>query len=91
MGSLGAQVMEYRELGNTGINVSVVGFGAAPLGNVFRATDPKEGQRAVHLAIEHGVNLFDVSPYYGITLAEQRLGEALAGRRDKVVLATKCG
>jgi len=91
MGSLDAQVMEYRELGNTGIKVSVVGFGAAPLGNVFGATDPKEGQRAVHLAIEHGVNLFDVSPYYGITLAEERLGEALAGRRDKVVLATKCG
>jgi L-galactose dehydrogenase len=91
MGSLDAQVMEYRELGNTGIKVSVVGFGAAPLGNVFGATDPKEGQRAVHLAIEHGVNLFDVSPYYGITLAEERLGKALAGRRDKVVLATKCG
>jgi L-galactose dehydrogenase len=83
--------MEYRQLGNTGINVSVVGFGAAPLGNVFRATDPGEGFRAVHFAVENGINLFDVSPYYGITLAEERLGEALAGRRDKVVLATKCG
>jgi len=89
--SLCSQVTEYRELGSTGINVSVVGFGASPLGNVFRATDPKEGQRAVHFAIERGVNFFDVSPYYGVTLAEQRLGEALAGRRDKVVLATKCG
>jgi L-galactose dehydrogenase len=91
MSSLGAQVMEYRQLGNTGINVSVVGFGAAPLGDVFRATDPAEGARAVHFAVENGINFFDVSPYYGITLAEERLGEALAGRRDKVVLATKCG
>jgi L-galactose dehydrogenase len=41
--------------------------------------------------VDRGINLFDVSPYYGLTLAETRLGEALEGRRDKVVLATKCG
>jgi len=45
----------------------------------------------VHLAIDRGVNFFDVSPYYGRTLAEQRLGAALEGHRDKVVLATKVG
>jgi L-galactose dehydrogenase len=91
MASLGTQVIEYRELGNTGISISMVGFGAAPLGNVFRTTDPNEATRAVHFAIDSGINYFDVSPYYGITLAEERLGEALDGRRDKVVLATKCG
>ena len=84
-------VMEYRILGKTDLRVSLVGFGASPLGNVFGITDPGEGKRAVHLAIDRGINFFDVSPYYGLTLAEQRLGEALAGRRDKVVLATKCG
>lgn len=83
--------MRYRSLGNTGISLSVVGFGASPLGDVFRITDPKEGEKAVHLAIDQGINFFDVSPYYGQTLAEQRLGNALAGKRDKVVLATKCG
>jgi L-galactose dehydrogenase len=41
--------------------------------------------------VDSGINLFDSSPYYGITLAETRLGEALAGRRERVVLATKCG
>ncbi|AXC16369.1 L-fuco-beta-pyranose dehydrogenase (plasmid) [Acidisarcina polymorpha] len=45
----------------------------------------------MRLAIDEGINFFDVSPYYGLTLAETRLGEALEGHRDKVVLATKCG
>jgi L-galactose dehydrogenase len=45
----------------------------------------------VQYAIDCGINFFDVSPYYGETLAEQRLGDALAGRRNDVVLATKCG
>ena len=89
--SIQAQVMEYRKLGQTGFEVSVVGFGASPLGNVFRKTEPEDGKRAVHFAIDRGINFFDVSPYYGLTLAETRLGEALAGFRNKVVLATKCG
>jgi aryl-alcohol dehydrogenase-like predicted oxidoreductase len=83
--------MEYRKLGKTDLNVSVVGFGCAPLGDIFGIMDPKEGERAVHLAVDSGMNFFDTSPYYGVTLSETRLGAALAGRRDKVVLATKCG
>jgi len=83
--------MEYRKLGNTDLNVSLIGFGASPLGNAFHVTDPAEATRAVHLAIDHGINFFDVSPYYGLTLAEERLGKALYGRRDRVILATKCG
>ncbi len=83
--------MEYRTLGKTGMKVSIVGYGASPLGNEFGATDVAEGVRAVHYAIDHGINFFDVSPYYGRTLAEERLGAALAGKRDKVLLATKCG
>jgi L-galactose dehydrogenase len=42
-------------------------------------------------AIEAGINFFDVAPYYGATLAEERLGEALAHKRQQVYLATKCG
>jgi L-galactose dehydrogenase len=83
--------LEYRQLGVTSLRVSIASFGASPLGNVFRQTDPAEGVRAVHYAIDQGINFFDVSPYYGLTLAESRLGEALAGHRDKIVLATKCG
>lgn len=83
--------LEYRTLGSTDLRVSVVGFGASPLGNVFRQTDPEEGLAAVRYAIDRGINLFDVSPYYGITVAETQLGKGLEGRRDEVVLATKCG
>lgn len=83
--------MQYRNLGRTELRVSIMGFGSSPLGDVFGATDPLEGNRAVGLAIDEGVNFFDVSPYYGLTLAEERLGQALDGKRSKVVLATKCG
>jgi L-galactose dehydrogenase len=83
--------MEYRKLGQTDLNLSVVGFGSATLGNVFGDIDAGEGTRAVHFAIDSGINFFDSSPYYGTTLSETRLGEALAGRRERVVLATKCG
>jgi L-galactose dehydrogenase len=83
--------MDYRPLGQTGFRVSVIGYGASPLGNEFGATDVDEGVRAVHRAIDAGINFFDVSPYYGRTLAEERLGSALQGRRDKVILATKVG
>jgi aryl-alcohol dehydrogenase-like predicted oxidoreductase len=81
----------YRTLGRTGLRVSVVGFGASPLGNEFGASDPAESCRAVSAAIDAGINYFDVAPYYGRTLAETRLGECLAGRRHEVVLATKAG
>ena len=85
------QKMQYRKLGRTDLRVSVLGFGTAPLGNVYGTTEPSEGKRAVHFAIEHGINFFDSSPYYGLTLSEERLGQALVGWRDKVILATKCG
>ncbi|NLD43506.1 MAG: hypothetical protein GX657_08435 [Chloroflexi bacterium] len=83
--------MEYRTLGATGLSVSIVGYGASPLGDEFGRSDPAEGRRAVARAIDLGINYFDVSPYYGRTLAEERLGEALAGRRHEVILATKAG
>lgn len=83
--------MEYRTLGNTGLEVSVLGYGASPLGNEFEEIDVREGDRAVHMAIDHGVNFFDTSPYYGRTLSEERLGRALGAKRKDIVLATKCG
>lgn len=83
--------MIYRVLGKTGLKVSIIGFGASPLGQEFGVIDPAEGKRAVHYAIERGINYFDVAPYYGRTVAETRLGEALRGYRDKIILATKAG
>ena len=83
--------MIYKELGKTGLNVSIVGYGASPLDQEFGPIDAEEGTRAVHYAIESGINYFDVAPYYGRTLAEERLGQALVGYRDRVFLATKIG
>jgi L-galactose dehydrogenase len=82
--------MEFRTLGNTGLKVSRLGFGAAPLGNEYGGMSNAEVEQAVHLAIDSGINFFDTAPYYGRTLSETRLGEALKGRRHEVVLATKC-
>jgi L-galactose dehydrogenase len=82
--------MEYRKLGKTGMDISIVAYGASPLGNVFDKTDESEGMRAVHYALDNGINYFDVAPMYGVTLAETRLGKALKGKRDKIFLATKC-
>lgn len=84
-------VMEYRKLGQTDLKVSVLGFGTATLGDIYGVSDPGEAKRAVHLAIDRGINFFDSSPYYGLQLAERRLGEALVGKRHNIILASKAG
>jgi aryl-alcohol dehydrogenase-like predicted oxidoreductase len=84
--------MEYRTLGKTGLEVSVLSFGASSLGSVFREIDEGEGIRTVHTALDLGINFIDCSPFYGLTKAETVLGKALAGvPRDRYILATKCG
>jgi L-galactose dehydrogenase len=83
--------MQYRRLGNTDMDVSILSYGASPMGNVFDVEEESAGIRAVHYAIDHGINFFDVAPFYGATLAEQRLGKALKGKRQDIYLATKCG
>jgi L-galactose dehydrogenase len=82
--------MEYRTLGNTGLRVSKLAFGGSSLGSVFRSVAEEEGIRAVHTALDHGINLIDTAPYYGATKAETVLGKALKGvPRERYLLATK--
>lgn len=84
--------MQFRTLGRTGLQVPVLSFGASSLGGVFRQTDDNEAIRAVHVALDLGMNFIDVSPYYGATKAETVLGKALKGiPRDAYTLATKVG
>jgi L-galactose dehydrogenase len=83
--------MHYKELGRTGLKISAISFGASPLGEEYGSIEVSEGERAVHYAIDNGINYFDVAPYYGGTLAEERLGQALADRRQEIILATKMG
>lgn len=84
--------MQYRPLGRTGLRVSMLGYGASPLGGVFAPVEEQAGISAVRTALDLGVNVIDVSPYYGATVAETVLGRALRGvDRDSYVLATKAG
>lgn len=84
--------MQYRELGNTGMEVSILSFGASSLGGVFRPVDNQACVATVRSALDGGINFVDVSPAYGETLAETALGSALKGiSRDRYYLATKVG
>jgi aryl-alcohol dehydrogenase-like predicted oxidoreductase len=84
--------MRYTELGKTGMKVSHISFGASSLGSVFRETNERESFEAVEAAIEGGINLIDVSPYYGHYKAETVLGKALKNiPREKYFLSTKVG
>lgn len=84
--------MDYTELGKTGLNVSRLSFGASALGGVFGDIDEADGIRAVHAALDAGINYFDVAPAYGGTVAETVLGKALKGiPRDRYFLSTKAG
>lgn len=71
---------------------SRLGFGAAPLGNMFRAIPEDEALATVEAAWNDGIRYFDNAPFYGAGLAEIRMGRALAGRpRDEYVISTKVG
>ncbi|MGI9428440.1 MAG: aldo/keto reductase [Bythopirellula sp.] len=84
--------MEKRSLGNTGMDVSVLSFGASSLGAEFRKIVLAEAIDSVHVALAHGMNLIDTSPYYGRGLSESLLGVALDGvPRDSYFLCTKLG
>ena len=84
--------MQFRTLGKTGLEVSILGYGASPLGGVFGAINENEGIATVHRALDLGVNFVDVSPFYGETKAETVLGRALQTvPRHSYYLATKVG
>src|ERR1043165_6321770 len=84
--------MQYRELGKTGLKVSTLSFGASSLGAVFHDINEDDAVRTVHVAVDHGINFIDVSPYYGATKAETVLGRALKQiGRERYYLATKVG
>lgn len=84
--------MEYRTLGKTGLRVSALSFGASSLGGVFHNIDEGRAIEAVFTALDGGMNLIDVSPYYGHYKAETVLGKALRQiPRDRYILSTKVG
>lgn len=81
--------METTTLGRTGLKVSKLGLGGAPLAGDFYEVDEREIHSMIHEAIDLGISFIDTAPLYGNGTSEERLGRALKGRRDRVVLATK--
>jgi aryl-alcohol dehydrogenase-like predicted oxidoreductase len=95
-GTLKEFMMEYRLLGGSGLKVPVLGFGVATFGGgseFFRkwgTTELEEARRLVDICMDAGVNFFDVADVYSYGLAEEILGAAVEGRRDQMLLSTKC-
>src|SRR5262245_55837335 len=84
--------MQYRTLGRTGLRISEVGFGAMTIGGeVFGATDDQESLRALHRALDLGMNFIDTADAYGRGHSEELLSQVLKTRRHEMILATKGG
>lgn len=81
-----------KKLGNTNLEVTTLGFGAASLGNLYKKVNDSEARSTLDSAIESGLNLFDTAPRYGLGLSERRVGDALRSLdRSSYVLSTKVG
>jgi L-galactose dehydrogenase len=84
--------MKFRPLGQTGLDLSWISYGASSLGQEFRSVDLNEAMRSVHTALDLGMNFIDTSPFYGRGLSECLLGPTLKGiPRDRYYLGTKLG
>jgi methylglyoxal reductase len=84
--------MLYRPLGTSGMEASVIAFGAWAIGGVWwGGSDEDEAIGAIRAAVDSGINLIDTAPIYGFGRSEAVIGKAIAGFREKVLIATKCG
>lgn len=82
----------WDRIGNGGLTFTELGFGTAPLGNLYRAITDDEAQEILELAWASGVRYFDTAPLYGLGLSETRLNRMLRGKpRDEYVLSSKIG
>ncbi|MCT7374634.1 aldo/keto reductase [Chelativorans salis] len=81
-----------RNIGSSGIQASAVGLGTWAIGGwMWGGTDENQSVAAIQASIDEGISLIDTAPAYGQGLSEEIVGKAIKGRRDRVVLATKCG
>jgi aryl-alcohol dehydrogenase-like predicted oxidoreductase len=89
--------MEYRRLGASGLKVPALSFGAGtfggrgPLFGAWGTTDAREARRLVDICLDAGVTMFDTADVYSDGASEEVLGEAIKGRRDRVIVSTKAG
>ena len=84
--------METRRLGASDLEVTPVVLGAWAIGgSMWGGQDERDAIAAVHASLDAGINCIDTAPVYGMGLSEELVGKALRGRRDRVLVATKCG
>ena len=86
--------MEYRLLGTAGLKVSALGLGTWAMGGAVESwgvVDDRESIATIHQAFDLGITFIDTAPIYGLGHSEEIVGIAIQGRRDRVVLASKCG
>jgi len=85
--------LPQRQIGKTDLHLPVLGFGAAPLGNLYRAISDDEARAVVETALANGFRYIDTAPHYGFGLSERRLGQVLAdtSQENSILLSTKVG
>jgi D-threo-aldose 1-dehydrogenase len=87
-----ATPLPRREIRRTGVQLTTLGFGAAPIAGLYSLVDEATARATIDVAWEGGIRYFDTAPHYGLGLSERRLGEALRHRpRDDVVVSSKVG
>jgi methylglyoxal reductase len=81
-----------REIGRSGILASAVGLGTWAIGGwMWGGADEATSVKAIEVSIDEGISLIDTAPAYGLGRSEELVGQAIKGKRDRVVIATKCG
>lgn len=84
--------MQFRKIGNSDLEVSVVSLGTWVFGgDCWGEADDARSEHVVAKAVEKGINLIDTAPIYGSGRSEEVIGRAIKGKRDRVFIATKCG
>lgn len=81
----------FRPLGSTSLRMPLLGFGAAPVGNLYQPMSDAAATETLNSALVHAIHYFDTAPHYGFGLSESRVGQTLASKREQLIISTKVG